>query len=148
MLIVYQFDWDRMSNLRLKEDAGREELTDAERSELEDLINLSFGHRELDEMEQIVQRTLQRGGYKPVAMMPHASNPEIAWMQTNTVRKPWWENTDVTPLFDGDGCRSTSIGDIVVSNGVVYIAATFGFNVISSEVVEHELEGLQNEHAS
>ena len=33
---------------------------------------------------------------------------------TNTIDKYWWENEGVTKEFVGEGCRSTSIGDIIV----------------------------------
>ena len=33
-----------------------------------------------------------------------------AFMLTNSIDNAWWKNDDVTPMFDGDGCRSTSVG--------------------------------------
>ena len=47
---------------------------------------------------------------------------------TNSVTKPWWENEGVEKEFIGDGCRSTSVGDVVVlSNGDHYRCDPIGW---------------------
>jgi hypothetical protein len=32
---------------------------------------------------------------------------------TNTIDSYWWKNAGVTPEFIGEGCRSTSVGDVI-----------------------------------
>ena len=39
---------------------------------------------------------------------------EKAFMLTNSIDDAWWNNEEVTPMFSGDGCRSTSSGDYVL----------------------------------
>ena len=38
---------------------------------------------------------------------------EFAFMKTNSIDDAWWNNKEVTKMFGGDGCRSTSVGDMV-----------------------------------
>jgi|TARA_R110002111_G_C5691759_1_gene344858 hypothetical protein len=35
-------------------------------------------------------------------------------MKTNTINSAWWRNEEITPMFAGNSCRSTSVGDVVV----------------------------------
>ena len=42
-----------------------------------------------------------------------ASSVEDVFRLTNTIEEYWWENTEVRATFAGEGCRSTSVGDIV-----------------------------------
>jgi hypothetical protein len=37
-----------------------------------------------------------------------------AFEMTNTIDSPWFENNEITKMFDGEGCRSTSVGDFVL----------------------------------
>lgn len=39
---------------------------------------------------------------------------EVAFMKTNSVDDFWGNNEGVTKMFDGPGCRSTSVGDMVL----------------------------------
>jgi hypothetical protein len=39
---------------------------------------------------------------------------EKAYVLTNTIDMAWWKNKDVTKLFKGNSCRSTSPGDMVI----------------------------------
>ena len=39
---------------------------------------------------------------------------EEAFMKTNTINSAWWRNEEITPMFAGNSCRSTSVGDVVV----------------------------------
>ena len=39
---------------------------------------------------------------------------EKAYVLTNTIDMAWWNNKDVTKLFKGTSCRSTSPGDMVI----------------------------------
>jgi hypothetical protein len=57
---------------------------------------------------------------------------EVAWRLTNTIDRLWWQNPGVEACFDGSGCRSTSMGDIVqLSDGSRWIAVTFGFKRVT-----------------
>ena len=39
---------------------------------------------------------------------------ELAFRLTNSIEYAWWENEEVTPMFPEQGCRSTSVGDMVL----------------------------------
>jgi len=39
---------------------------------------------------------------------------EVAFKLTNNIEDAWWKNEEVTPMFDGKTCRSTSVGDMVL----------------------------------
>ena len=39
---------------------------------------------------------------------------ERAFKLTNSIDDAWWNNKEVTKMFDGDGCRSTMVGDMVL----------------------------------
>jgi len=39
---------------------------------------------------------------------------ENAYRLTNSIDYGWWENEEVEKLFDGDGCKSTDIGDLMM----------------------------------
>ena len=39
---------------------------------------------------------------------------ETAFMKTNTIENAWWSNEDVTKMFGGGACRSTSVGDMIL----------------------------------
>lgn len=62
---------------------------------------------------------------------------EESFRLTNTVDHPWWENDTVTPLFVGDGWRSTSIGDVLYdcASGAYWKVKALGFERIFPEDV-------------
>jgi len=39
---------------------------------------------------------------------------EAAFVKTNSINDAWWNNEGVTPMFGGETCRSTSVGDMVL----------------------------------
>ena len=39
---------------------------------------------------------------------------EHAFMLTNSIDDAWYNNKGFTKMFDGDGCRSTMVGDMVL----------------------------------
>ena len=39
---------------------------------------------------------------------------ERAFMLTNSIDDAWYNNKGITKMFDGDGCRSTMVGDMVL----------------------------------
>ena len=56
---------------------------------------------------------------------------EKAFMLTNSIDDAWWNNKDVTPMFDGDGCRSTSAGDYVLVGNTKYLCDAMGWSKIT-----------------
>lgn len=58
------------------------------------------------------------GGYDMVAVVTcHAESIsdalERAYVLTSTIDRPWWQNDNVQLMFDAEGCRSTSVGDVI-----------------------------------
>mgnify|MGYP000610127365 FL=1 len=45
---------------------------------------------------------------------------EVAFKLTNNIEDAWWKNEEVTPMFDGKTCRSTSVGDMVLVGKTKY----------------------------
>ena len=45
--------------------------------------------------------------------LPLTKKLEEAFMKTNTINSAWWRNEEITPMFAGNSCRSTSVGDVV-----------------------------------
>jgi len=64
-----------------------------------------------------------------IELNDEVQNPlEEAFRLTNSINCPWYlnENISVSDYAKG-GCRSTSIGDIIMVNGRIFIVASFGF---------------------
>ena len=55
---------------------------------------------------------------------------ERAFMLTNSVEDAWWNNEGVTPMFDGKGCRSTSVGDMVLIGKEKYKCESMGWSKV------------------
>ena len=54
-------------------------------------------------------------GIIPQRYITHEKNyGQEAFMKTNTINSAWWRNEEITPMFAGNSCRSTSVGDVVV----------------------------------
>ena len=56
---------------------------------------------------------------------------EKAFMLTNSIDDAWWNNKDVTKMFDGDSCRSTSVGDMVLIGTMKYKCESSGWSEVS-----------------
>ena len=56
---------------------------------------------------------------------------EKAFMLTNTIEDAWWNNKNVTKLFDGDTCRSTMVGDMVLVGTEKFVCESSGWSKIS-----------------
>ena len=54
---------------------------------------------------------------------------EIAFMKTNSIDNGWWHNEEVTKMFDGEACRSTSSGDFVLIGNKKYKCAPVGWEL-------------------
>jgi len=52
---------------------------------------------------------------------------EDAYRLTNNIDSAWKRGIDVTYLGPPDGCRSTSMGDILEHDGKFFVVDTFGF---------------------
>ena len=58
------------------------------------------------------------------------SKLEKAFMLTNSVNDAWWKNEGVTPMFPEKGCRSTSVGDMVLIGTEKYKCDPMGWSLI------------------
>ena len=50
---------------------------------------------------------------------------------TNTIDKYWWENEQVIKIFTKEGCRSTSVGDIIKIDDDFWRVAPVGFDKLN-----------------
>jgi len=55
---------------------------------------------------------------------------ERAFMLTNSVNDAWWNNEGVTPMFPEKGCRSTSVGDMVLVGKEKYLCDSSGWSLV------------------
>jgi len=55
---------------------------------------------------------------------------EKAYVLTNTIDTAWWKNKDVTKLFKGISCRSTSPGDMVIIGRDTFKCESTGWSKI------------------
>ena len=55
---------------------------------------------------------------------------ETAFRLTNSINHAWWENEEVTPMFPEQGCRSTSVGDMVLVGTEKYVCASIGWKKV------------------
>ena len=58
------------------------------------------------------------------------SKLEEAFMLTNSVNDAWWNNEGVTPMFPDKGCRSTSVGDMVLVGKEKYLCDRMGWSLV------------------
>lgn len=71
---------------------------------------------------RLVAEVQSRAGWTTEANLGHA------FERTNTIDRNWCDNTGVKPVYPH--CRSTSCGDIIEIDGVHYIVAPVGFDVV------------------
>ena len=55
---------------------------------------------------------------------------EFAFMKTNSIDDAWWNNKEITKMFDGDGCRSTSVGDMVLVGTEKFLCEGSGWSEV------------------
>ena len=55
---------------------------------------------------------------------------EKAFMLTNSINDAWWNNEGVTPMFGDKGCRSTSVGDMVLIGKEKYKCDSVGWSLV------------------
>ena len=53
-----------------------------------------------------------------------------AFMLTNSIDDAWWNNEEVTKMFGGEGCRSTSVGDFVLIGAKKYECMMAGWELV------------------
>ena len=57
---------------------------------------------------------------------------ELAFRLTNNIDCGWWENEEVTPMFpDKEGCRSTSVDDMVLIGTEKYVCKSQGWEKLN-----------------
>ena len=79
-----------------------------------------------------VQAGFEAGVYQQVAEVS-TDDLDVAYELTNTISGPWWLNEKVTKRFDGKGCRSTSVGDVICTGGYVWAVSPVGFTKLFQE---------------
>ena len=62
--------------------------------------------------------------------LPDTEKCEVAFMKTNSIDNAWWNNKEVTKMFDGEACRSTSSGDHVLVGNKKYKCAAVGWELV------------------
>lgn len=77
--------------------------------------------------EQVKRFFTDQRSYRLVARVD-TEELELAFQLTNTIERSWWKNSKVAPLFDGTGCRSTSVGDMLQRpDGKRFVVCSLGF---------------------
>ena len=64
------------------------------------------------------------------AKLSTSAKLEKAFMLTNSVNDAWWKNEGVTPMFPEKGCRSTSVGDMVLIGTEKYKCDSMGWSLV------------------
>ena len=59
-----------------------------------------------------------------------AEKLETAFMKTNSIDEAWWNNKEVTKMFGGEGCRSTSVGDMVLVGTDKFLCESTGWSKV------------------
>ena len=72
------------------------------------------------------------GGYSlELVAAVDGNDIEDAFHLTNNIDGPWFENDNVIACYQGaytgKGCRSTSVWDVVIDDGIAYICDSFGW---------------------
>ena len=107
-------------------DFGWNELGTCEHNELRRDMSCYRGEK----LARLVLANLDK--YKTVADVPQVSaiamkNLENAYRLTNTVEQAWFENPEIyVAEIAQNGCRSTSVGDIIEFAGVTYMVDGYG----------------------
>ena len=55
---------------------------------------------------------------------------EKAFMLTNSINDAWYNNMEVSMMFDGRSCRSTSVGDMVLVGTEKYLCEPAGWSKV------------------
>lgn len=85
---------------------------------------------------KVIAKALAEDKYEMVATVhegeedkskPVVERLERAYRLTNTIEQSWWNNVNVWRSFAGEGCRSTSVGDVIQLDDDYYVVAMVGF---------------------
>jgi len=85
-------------------------------------------------MIKVYHRNDSKFGFGPKGEFPkdytfvatvNTDDMEVAFERTNTIDCPWWKNEGLLALTPC--CRSTSVGDVMVKDGVAYLVQVSGF---------------------
>ena len=71
---------------------------------------------------------------------------EKVFMKTNSITDAWWNNKEVTKMFSGKACRSTSIGDIVIIGTNKYKCESTGWSKTAWMKPLHEWKPINLRH--
>jgi len=63
--------------------------------------------------------------------LSNAAKLEKAFVKTNSIDDAWWNITEITKMFDGVSCRSTSVGDMVLIGNRKYKCENAGWSEMS-----------------
>lgn len=73
-------------------------------------------------------RTAAHGVAYTLVAEVRATSLEEVFQLTNSIDQHWWKNSGVQPKFKSAGCRSTSVGDLVVDgSGVGHFCDSIGW---------------------
>jgi hypothetical protein len=64
------------------------------------------------------------------AKLSTSAKLEKAFMLTNSINDAWWNNEGVTKMFPEEGCRSTSVGDMVLIGKEKYMCDSSGWSLV------------------
>ena len=86
---------------------------------------------------EIAQEALRNNQYIRVAEFEADADEDvlnIAYEITNSITEPWYLSRVINVSEHAkNGCRSTSMGDIIQVNGTSYIVESIGFRKITKE---------------
>ena len=97
---------------------------DALTKTLEGVETVSVIHAAFDEKPHVV------GMIEVSSKLTTTEKLEKAFMMTNSVHDAWWNNEGVTPMFPEKGCRSTSVGDMILVGKEKYLCDSFGWSLV------------------
>jgi hypothetical protein len=97
-------------------------------NKLRDMNSLSGN----DEIVSMVNEEMRNNNYIRVAELEVTSTIDdclnLAFKETQNLHQPWVQNADVqVEDFCKEGCRSTSVGDVIQIRGVSYAVMPVGF---------------------
>ena len=67
--------------------------------------------------------------------LPVRKKLEIAFVKTNTITQSWMRNEGVEYIGPSSGCRSTSVGDMVLIGTTKYVCKMSGWETLDGEIV-------------
>ena len=97
---------------------------DALTKTLEGVETVSVIHAAFDEKSHVVAMI------EVSSKLTTTEKLEKAFMLTNSVHDAWWNNEGVTPMFPEKGCRSTSVGDMILVGKEKYLCDSFGWSLV------------------